>query len=57
MEWIIWSNPVVDVLGELNKTGSERQTIARELERLVQERNGGGPVVLTNPINTGIGMK
>ncbi|HEU5100303.1 MAG TPA: methyltransferase domain-containing protein [Roseiflexaceae bacterium] len=57
-EWIIWSNPIVEhVLGELSVTSSERQMIARELERLVQERSAGEPAVLTNPINIGVATK
>jgi ubiquinone/menaquinone biosynthesis C-methylase UbiE len=58
-EWLISSNPIVEmVLGHLNLSSDERQTIQGSLEKLVRGRaNGSGPAELTNPINFGVGMK
>ena len=58
-EWFIWSNPIAEaVLGALNLTGGERETIRQALETLVRERAGGdGPALLSNPINIGIATK
>jgi ubiquinone/menaquinone biosynthesis C-methylase UbiE len=58
-EWLIWSNPIVEmVLGELNLTSNEREIIQQVLEKLVRERAGGsGPAALSNPVNIGVGTK
>jgi ubiquinone/menaquinone biosynthesis C-methylase UbiE len=58
-DWLVSSNPIVEgVLGELALTSGERGAIRDELDRMVRERAGGsGPVVLTSPINIGIGTK
>jgi len=57
--WLVWSNPIVEmVLEGLNLTSEERSEIQQALEKLVGARaGGGGPAVLTNPINIGIGTK
>jgi hypothetical protein len=58
-DWLVWSNPIVEtVLRGLDLTSAERNAVHRALERLGCERAGsGGPAVLTNPINIGIGTK
>ena len=58
-EWLIWSNPIVEaVLGHLNLSLGERETIQSSLEGLVRDRaRGSGPAILSNPINIGIGTK
>jgi ubiquinone/menaquinone biosynthesis C-methylase UbiE len=58
-DWLLWSNPIVEmVLGSLNLTNGERDTIQQALDRLVREHAGSGGVAkLTNPINIGVGTK
>lgn len=58
-DWLVSSNPIVEeILGSLNITDDERETIRQTLDRLVDERTGGrGPAALTSPINIGIGTK
>jgi ubiquinone/menaquinone biosynthesis C-methylase UbiE len=57
-DWLMRSNPLTEtVLAELNVTRGERDTIQQALEQFVHERGGGGPAVLSNPINIGIGTK
>ena len=58
-DWLVWNNPIVEtVLGGLNLTSDERGVIQQAREKLVRERaGGGGPAVLANPINIGIGTK
>ena len=58
-DWLVSSNPIVEtVLDGLDLTSGERHTIQQALESLVRERAGnGGPALLTNPVNIGIGTK
>jgi len=58
-EWIVWSNPIVEVLlGSLGLTNDERGEIRQTLEKMVREQAGeSGVAQLTNPINIGIGTK
>jgi ubiquinone/menaquinone biosynthesis C-methylase UbiE len=58
-EWLISSNPIVEaVLGHLNLSTDEREIIQSSLEELVRDRaRRGGPAMLSNPINIGIGTK
>jgi pimeloyl-ACP methyl ester carboxylesterase/ubiquinone/menaquinone biosynthesis C-methylase UbiE len=57
-DWLVWSNPIVEmVLGSLNLT-DERGVILHAMEKMVRERAGGsGATKLTSPINIGIGTK
>jgi ubiquinone/menaquinone biosynthesis C-methylase UbiE len=57
--WVIWSNPVAEmVLGELNLSGGERESIEQTLDGMVHERAGGSGVAkLTIPVNIGVGTK
>ncbi|HEY6368002.1 MAG TPA: class I SAM-dependent methyltransferase, partial [Candidatus Binatia bacterium] len=57
--WVIWSNPVAEmVLGELNLSSGERESIEQTLEGMVRERAGGSGVAkLTIPVNIGVGTK
>src|SRR5512134_1594942 len=44
-EWIVWSNPIVEmVLGSLSLSNEERGVIQQALDRMVRERAGGGGV-------------
>lgn len=58
-EWIIWSNPIVEmILGTLNVTNDERDTIEKTTHRLWEERAGAsGVATLSAPINIGWGTK
>jgi len=58
-DWIVWSNPIVEmVIGHLDLTSEEIGTVQKTLDKMVHERTGGsGPVKLTAPINIGIGTK
>ncbi|MDQ3750709.1 MAG: methyltransferase domain-containing protein [Acidobacteriota bacterium] len=58
-DWIVWSNPIVEmVLGHLDLTSEKLGTVQKTLDKMVSERTGGrGPVKLTAPINIGIGTK
>jgi ubiquinone/menaquinone biosynthesis C-methylase UbiE len=58
-DWIISSNPLAgEVLGHLDLTDGEKDTVRRRLDDLVRDRaQGDGPAVLTNPINIGLGTK
>jgi ubiquinone/menaquinone biosynthesis C-methylase UbiE len=58
-DWIISSNPLAgEVLGHLDLTDGEKDTVRRRLDGLVRDRaRGDGPAVLTNPINIGLGTK
>jgi ubiquinone/menaquinone biosynthesis C-methylase UbiE len=58
-EWIIWSNPIVEmVLGPLSLSNEERAVIQQTLDRMVRERAlSGSAAKLTNPINIGVGTK
>jgi ubiquinone/menaquinone biosynthesis C-methylase UbiE len=58
-QWLTNSNPVAGaVLAELELSDADTATIRRALDRRVAARAGiGGPAVLTNPINVGIGIK
>ena len=58
-DWLVHSNPIVGmVLGDLNLTKEQTAVVQQALEGMIRERSGGsGPVVLTNPINIGIGTK
>lgn len=58
-EWIIWSNPIVEmILGMLNVTDDERDTIEKTMHRLWEERAGAsGVATLSAPINIGWGTK
>ena len=58
-DWLVHSNPIVgDVLGELNLSTEQLAVVRKSLDRLLRERaNGGGPAVLSNPVNIGIGTK
>ncbi len=58
-DWIVWSNPIVEmVLGHLDLTSEELGTVQKTLDKMVRERTGGGgPVKLTAPINIGIGTR
>ena len=58
-DWQVSSNPIVEtILGGLHLMSEERDAIRQTLEALVRERaGGGGPAVLTVPINIGIGTK
>lgn len=57
--WLISSNPIVEeVLGSLELTDRERETVRQALDDLVRDRaQGCGTATLTNPINIGIGTK
>ena len=58
-DWLTNSNPIVEmVLAELNLTDEQRIVTREALDDMVRKRSGGGgPAVLTNPINIGIGTK
>ena len=58
-DWLVWSNPLVEmVLGSLNLTSDERESIQQTLEKMVRERAGGsGAAKLSNPVNIGVGTK
>ena len=58
-EWIVWSNPIVDVLlGGLNLTGEETRVIERTLDQMIRDRaRGRAAAELSNPVNAGIGTK
>lgn len=58
-EWIIWSNPIVEMLlGMLNVTNDERDTIEKTTHRLWEERaSASGVATLSAPINIGWGTK
>lgn len=59
-DWIVHSNPIAGaILAELELTTDERLGPVREaLDELVRERAaGGGPAVLEDPINIGVGTK
>lgn len=59
-DWIVHSNPIAgEILAELGLTTDERLGPVREaLDELVRERAaGGGPAVLEDPINIGVGTK
>ena len=58
-DWIVWSNPIVEmVLGHLELASDELTTVRKALDTMVRERTGGsGPVRLTAPINIGVGTK
>jgi ubiquinone/menaquinone biosynthesis C-methylase UbiE len=58
-EWIIWSNPIVEmVFGMLNVTQDERATIEKAMDKLWEERAGSSGVAkLAAPINIGWGTK
>lgn len=58
-DWLVSSNPIVEnILGSLDLTRDERVAIRATLDAMVRERAGnGGPALLSNPINIGIGRK
>lgn len=58
-DWLTNSNPIVGaVLAELNPTKEQTLVIRQALDAMVRERSGGGgPAVLTSPINVGVGTK
>lgn len=58
-DWLISSNPIVeDILAELELLASERDTLVRAVEKLVQARaNSDGTTTLSNPVNVGVGVK
>ncbi len=58
-QWIVWSNPIVEtVLGHLELTRDELDTVRQVFATMAQERvGGGGQVRVTAPINIGVGTK
>lgn len=58
-DWIITSNPIVEtILGDLQLSDDERQTIEETLEGMIRQRAGDdGAAKLTNPVNIGVGTK
>ncbi|HVS01727.1 MAG TPA: methyltransferase domain-containing protein [Thermoanaerobaculia bacterium] len=57
-DWLVSSNPIVEqVLGSLELTAAETETVREAVEQRVRERGGDGPATLTNPIHIGIGTK
>lgn len=58
-EWLVWSNPIVEmVFGSLSLTNDERSIVQQTLEKMVRERAGGSNAAkLTNPVNIGVGIK
>lgn len=57
-DWIVWSNPIVDmVLGCLSLTPEELAVVRKTLDSMVCERGGGGAAGLSNPVHIGIGTK
>jgi ubiquinone/menaquinone biosynthesis C-methylase UbiE len=58
-DWIIWSNPIVEiVLGCLNLADDEQGMVQQTLDKICRERaDGSGQVKLSNLINIGLGTK
>jgi len=58
-DWLTNSNPIVGmVLGQLALSDEQQAVVKQALEDMVRARSGGGgPAVLTSPINIGIGTK
>ncbi len=58
-DWIIWSNPIVEmVLGGLKLTDDERGMVQQTLDKICRERSGSSSCVkLSNPVNIGVGTK
>jgi len=57
-DWIVWSNPIVDmVLGCLSLTPDELAAARRALDARVRERGAGGAAKLSNPVHIGTGTK
>jgi ubiquinone/menaquinone biosynthesis C-methylase UbiE len=58
-DWLVNSNPIPgQILAELGLTAEQTARVRKALDDMVRERSGGsGRVVLTAPINIGIGTK
>jgi len=57
-DWIVWSNPIVDmVLGCLSLTPDELAVARGALDAMVRERAAGGAAKLSNPVHIGTGTK
>ncbi len=58
-EWIVWSNPIAQmVLDALELSDEDTDVIRGTLEAMVKDRAGDGATAkLTNPINIGVGTK
>lgn len=58
-EWILSSNPIVEmILGTLRIGAEERQIIRQAMARIVRERGeADGSIVLTDPVHIGVGTK
>ena len=56
-DWVVNGNPIADVL-LADLTEDQRTTIRQILDGMLRELAGGsGPVVLSNPVHIGIGIK
>lgn len=56
-DWTYWGNPIAGQLVD-DLTEEQRETIRRILDGILRERSdGSGPVVLSNGVNVGIGIK
>ena len=58
-DWIIWSNPIVEmILSTLRILTEEREVIRESMISMVRQRGeDDGSIVLTNPVNIGVGSK
>lgn len=58
-EWIIWSNPIVElILATLRIRAEEREIIRQSMIDTVRQRGkDDGSIALTNPVNIGVGTK
>ena len=56
-DWVTNSNPIGAML-VADLTGEQGAVVRRELDGMLRTRaRGGGPALLTNPINIGVGKK
>jgi ubiquinone/menaquinone biosynthesis C-methylase UbiE len=58
-DWIIWSNPIVEmILSTLRIRAEEREIVRQSMIEMVRQRGAtDGSIVLTNPVNIGVGTK
>jgi SAM-dependent methyltransferase len=58
-DWLVHSNPIVgEILAELDLSEEQVVVVRQALDRLLEERaQGGGPAILTAPINIGVGSR
>lgn len=58
-EWILWSNPIVEmILGTLKISPEEREVVRKAMGDLVRARGrDDGSIVLSNPVNLGVGRR